>query len=403
MRILIVHNILNDSRSVSGVMTEYAHMANAWVEMGHQADFLVAKAGWPQFQRLAPKSRLVSSDGFFDATGYLSQTWRYLPAYAYRMFNAHWVRLPCRYDIIYASSQFVMEVYVARVLARRQRAKLVVKVQHVLAGQATRKGFFDRLFLWAERKSARWINKDADLLLALSSTVASHYHQVERSLGLRPTPILPSGCGIDLERLADVATEAKEFDVVFLGRLHEQKGVFELPHVWRRIVEAQPGARLLVIGEGPHRHATEQMFERMRLNSSVVFTGGIGEAEKNKLLGRSRVGLSLSYEEGWGLSITEFMALGLPVVAYELPVFEEVFPGHLELAPPHDMEAAASKVLGLLGDDQRRLSLGLKSKEFVARYDYRNMAQAELAKLSAVLEEGGSMAPSQTRSGTAEG
>ena len=63
MRVLIVHNILNDSRSVSGVMTEYVHMANAWIEAGHQTDFLVAKAGWPQFQRLAPKARLISSDG----------------------------------------------------------------------------------------------------------------------------------------------------------------------------------------------------------------------------------------------------------------------------------------------------------------------------------------------------
>jgi glycosyltransferase involved in cell wall biosynthesis len=384
MRILIVHNILNDSRSVSGVMTEYAHMANAWIEMGHQTDFLVAKAGWPQFQKLAPKSRLVSSDGIFDATGYMSKTWRYLPAYAYRMLAAHWVRLPCRYDIIYASSQFVMEVYVARVLARRQRAKLVVKVQHVLAGQAMRKGFFDRLFLWAERKSARWINKDANLLLALSSTVASQYARVEMSLGLPPTPILPSGCGIDLGRLADVPTAAKEFDVVFLGRLHEQKGVFELPHVWKRIAKIRPGARLLVIGEGPHRRRTEQMFESMNLASSVAFTGGIGEAEKNKFLGRSKIGLSLSYEEGWGLSITEFMALGLPVVAYELPVFEEVFPGQLELVPQHDAEKAALKVLRLLEDDHRRLSLGRQSKEFVAKYDYRIMAQAELAKLSAI-------------------
>jgi glycosyltransferase involved in cell wall biosynthesis len=383
---LIVHNILNDSRSVSGVLTEYAHMANAWIEAGHQTDFLVAKAGWPQFQKLAPRSRLINSDGLFDATRYLSQSWRYFPAYAYRMLTAHWVRLPARYDIIYASSQFIIEIYAARVLSRRQPAKLVVKIQHVLAGQAARKGFFDKLFLWAERRSARWINRRFDLLLGLSTTVAKHYQEFERSLGLSPRPIQSSGCGIDLERFSQVATSPKTFDVVVLGRLHEQKGIFELPLVWRRILDALPHARLLVIGEGPHRQRTEQLFAELGMTESVLFSGGISEPEKNKLLGQSKIGLSLSYEEGWGLSITEFLAVGLPVVAYDLPVFAEVFPGQLQVVKPHDQTEAASTIVVLLNDDERRTALGQRGKEFVARYDYRIMAQAELARLSALLD-----------------
>jgi glycosyltransferase involved in cell wall biosynthesis len=384
MRVLIVHNILNDSRSVSGVLTEYAHMANAWTEAGHQTDFLVAKAGWPQFQKLAPKAGLISSDNLFDGTRYLAKSWRYFPAYGYRMLTAHWVRLADRYDVVYASSQFVMEVYAAMVLARRQQAKLVVKVQHVLAGQATRKGLFDKLFLWAERKSAYWIHDRADLVLALSSTVARNYQRLQQSLGLAPSQILPSGCGIDMARFAQIPTSVKEFDVIFLGRLHEQKGLFELPHVWRLVLNKMPNARLLIIGEGPHRQRAEELFTQLAVRDSVVFTGGIAESEKNRLLGRSKVGLSLSYEEGWGLSITEFLAAGFPVVAYDLPVFEEVFPGQLEIIRPHDQEAAAARVLDLLVDEPRRIALGQAGRKFVERYDYRAMAQAELAKLQAI-------------------
>ena len=386
MRILIVHNTLNDSRSVSGVMTEYIHMANAWIEAGHQTDFVVAKAGWPQFQRLAPKSRLINSDGLFNATRYLAQTWRYFPAYAYRLLTAHWLRLPDRYDVVYASGQFILEVYTARVLARRQGSKLVVKIQHVLTGQGARRGFFDRLFIWAEKQSARWINREADLILALSSTVAEHYHSLERSLGLQPSSILPSGCGIDLARFADTPPLPKQFDVVVLGRLHEQKGIFELPQVWQRVIAKRREARLVVIGEGPHRERVENMFAELGLQESVRFTGGVSELERNQLVAQSRVGLSLSYEEGWGLSITEFMALGLPVVAYELPVFHEVFPGQLELVPPHQPITAADRLLELLGDEPRRLKLGAQGRAFVARYDFRIMAEQELAKLQHVAD-----------------
>ena len=55
------------------------------------------------------------------------------------------------------------------------------------------------------------------------------------------------------------------------------------------------------------------MFGELGLAHTVTFTGGIPEKEKNDLLCRSRIGLSLSFEEGWGLSINEFLATGIPV------------------------------------------------------------------------------------------
>jgi glycosyltransferase involved in cell wall biosynthesis len=384
MRILIVLNILNDSRSISGGLIEYVNMANAWIEAGHQTDFLAAKATAPIFERLTPKSRLINSDGIFDATRYLSKTWLYFPAYAYRMLTAHWVHSEEPYDIVYSSSQFIVDVYTARVLARRQHAKFVVKIQHVLAGRPARTGFINRLLLWSERTSARWINRRADLLLCLSSTVGRHYEEIEKSLGMTPRQIVASGCGIDVNRFSLIPTSPKNFDVVVLGRLHEQKGIFELPKVLQEIVAHIPGARMLIIGEGPHRQAAEQLFAELGLKESVQFTGGIPEADKNKLLGQSKIGLSLSYEEGWGLSITEFLAIGLPVVAYELPVFEEVFPNQLDLVCPRDAKGAAAKVITLLKDPALRAVRGQSGKQFVARYDYRRMAQAELARLKAI-------------------
>ena len=54
MRILIVHNTLNDSRSVNGVLRHYVLMAKAWISDGHTTDFLAAKAAQPQLAALAP-------------------------------------------------------------------------------------------------------------------------------------------------------------------------------------------------------------------------------------------------------------------------------------------------------------------------------------------------------------
>src|SRR5437879_3197759 len=198
MRILIVHNTLNDSRSISGVLRHYTWMANEWIKAGHLTDFVAARCGFSQIRALAPQSRLFSSDDFFDATQYLSQTWRYFPAYGYRMASAHWLRLPERYDVIYASTQLIVEVYAAMILARRQKTRLVAKVHHVLAAQAGRVGFFDRLFLWSERKTTRWLNAHADLILCGTELVAQDFDRLERSLGLSERPTVHIGYGLEL-------------------------------------------------------------------------------------------------------------------------------------------------------------------------------------------------------------
>ncbi len=391
MNILVVHNTLNDSRSVNGVLRHYVLMAREWIRLGHPTDFVVARAGWPQLRDLAPQSELICSDRWFDATRHLAQTWRYLPAFAWRMLTAHWVPLPRRYDVVIASSPFVFEVYPAMVLARRTGARLAVKVHHVLNAQPGRRGLFDRLYLRTEEESCRWLNRHAAVVFCNVQSVAEDYRRLEVRLGLEPREALPTGNGVDLDAFDRVPEVPKRFDAVFLGRLHEHKGVFDLPDYWAEVVRQRPGARLIVIGAGPRRQRTEELLKAKGVLASVTFTGGISETEKNQRLREAKVGISLSYEEGWGLSITEFMASRLPVVTYQLAVYDEVFSGRLERVPLGDWRAAAERTVALLSNQARLQETGHAHRAFVQRYDHRRLAARELAALEAVVaaEPGG--------------
>lgn len=384
MRILIVHNTLNDSRSVSGVLRHYAWMANEWHQAGHATDFVVARCGWPQLRELAPDALLFSSDNLFDATRYLAQTWRYFPAYGWRMASAHWLRVPRRYDVVYASTQLIVEVYGAMVLARRLGAHLVAKVHHVLAAQSQRTGLFDRLFLWSERRTTRWLHDRASQVICGTQLVADDFNALEKRLGLSASKTVQIGYGIDLEAMAVGESGSKRYDAVLLGRLHQHKGIFELPEIWKRVTERRPGARLLVIGEGPHRPRMQELFEAAGLGGAVEFTGGIGEARKNELVRRAKIGLSLSFEEGWGLSINEFLAAGLPVVAYDLPIFAHVFPSQLDLVKPKEREVFADRIVRWLEDGSGRNERAAAGREFVKRYDFRAVARQELAVLESL-------------------
>ena len=381
MRILIVHNTLNDSRSLSGALRHFLYMAEEWTAAGHQTDFLAARCGFKTIGDLARSSRLISSDNIFDATEYLTQTWRYFPAYGFRMVTPHFTRLPDRYDVVLASTQLIVEVYPALVIARRHRAKLVAKVHHVLAAQEKRVGAFDRLFLWSERKTTRWLSKHGDLVICGTKFVESDYKKLEDRLGLKHAPTAASGYGVDLAKMPDSSSAPKNYDVVHLGRLHEHKGVFHLAPLWKKVMEKMPDAKLLVIGEGPHRPRVEQMFAELGIAQHVRFTGGIPEAEKDRLIGESKIGLSLSFEEGWGLSINEFLAAAIPVVAYALPIFDTVFPNQLYGVKVGDIDGATANILRLLDRDAERKEVGQRGRSFVMQYDYRNVAKSELKLL----------------------
>ncbi len=378
MNILLVHNSLNDSTSVSGVLKHYALVAKGWIEQGHTTDFLVATAGFPQVADLCPVAGKVSSDRWFNASSYIEQTWRYFPAYGWRLLNAHVQRFERKYDIVYASNFLIFEVYPAWVIARRHRARFVVKAQHVLHAQPKRESVFDRLFLATERMAAKIANRHADLIMCLSDVVGRDYRALEEDLGLPTSNVITVGCGLDFADIDATPQVSKEYDVVFLGRMHEQKGVFELPDVWRRVNRQCPEARLLVIGEGPHRPDTQKLIDEAGLSGTVTFAGGVPEKEKNRLLAASSIGLSLSYEEGWGLSVTEYLAAGLPVAAYDLPVFQSEFEGHLTLHTRGDQDAVAQTLVDWLLNPTVAEQVGKKGREFVHRFDYRTVAQEEL-------------------------
>ena len=386
VRVLLVHNILNDSRSVSGVLKHYLLMAKGWHSLGVKTDFYMAKAGFKQVGDQVPDAGLISSDSLFDATNYITQTWRYFPAYGLRTASALWTKLDHTYDLVYATNQPIFEVFPARHLARRQKAKLAVKYHHVLSAQPKRGAGFDKLFLKSEEITTRWLNKEADLIICSTPGVDRDFHQLEARLGLQPRETKVIGYGLEMDELLREVPAEKRYDAVYLGRLHEHKGALDLPEVWAEAVRQQPQAKLLVIGEGPRRPVVQQKCAELGIANSITFTGGIPEQQKNDLLRQCRIGLSLSYEEGWGLSVTECMAFGMPVVAYHLPIFDHVFGTNLEYVPRGDKPAFAKTLAALIANPDRQSIMGNRNREFVRKYDYREVARQELAAMEALFK-----------------
>jgi len=107
-----------------------------------------------------------------------------------------------------------------------------------------------------------------------------------------------------------------ELQVVFLGRLHADKGVFRLLEIWPRL-NIQP-AHLHFHGDGPERASLEQAIRDRNLLSRATVHGAAAPEELPAIFDRADLLVLPSAGEGLPLVLMESMAYGVPFVATDV-------------------------------------------------------------------------------------
>ncbi|MFE7133986.1 glycosyltransferase family 4 protein [Streptomyces sp. NPDC057638] len=163
--------------------------------------------------------------------------------------------------------------------------------------------------------------------------------------------------------------------VVCLGRLCRQKGQDVLLTAWPRVLAEVPGARLLLVGDGPERASLDRAAP-----PGVHLTGAV--ADPRPALRAADLVVLPSRWEGMALAPLEAMACGTPVVVTDVSGAREALPaGHdtHALVPPEDPGALAAALIALLTDAPLRATLGDQARAHVrATADIRQTAAAVL-------------------------
>lgn len=103
------------------------------------------------------------------------------------------------------------------------------------------------------------------------------------------------------------------YDVVYLGRLTEQKNPNRLLRVFRGLVDELSDVKIAVIGTGELEGETHEEAKRLNLESNVTFLGF--QSNPYKILHDSKLMIMTSLWEGTPMCILEAMSLGVPVVS----------------------------------------------------------------------------------------
>ncbi|SCF72553.1 Glycosyl transferases group 1 [Streptomyces sp. Ncost-T6T-2b] len=159
--------------------------------------------------------------------------------------------------------------------------------------------------------------------------------------------------------------------VVCVGRLTRQKGQDVLLRAWRRM--AVPGARLVLVGDGPDRDGLEASAP-----PGVLFTGGCEDVRP--WIHAADVLVLPSRWEGMALAPLEAMACGRAVVLTDVNGARESLPPGDEdhcLVPPEDPAALAAALTALLTDPDLREAVSRRALRHTrAAFDVRRTAGA---------------------------
>lgn len=276
------------------------------------------------------------------------------------------------------------------VLARMIRKPLVFDYQGSLTEEMLDHGFLRRngRIQANLRRIERRINRLADVIVTSSDNARERL--IEQGLGAgRLTTIMDA---VDTDRFSPAAVPDTDRQalrrlfglppsarvIVYLGLLAPYQGSDLLLQAARIVLERVPEAFFLVMGF-PGNEDYRRMADALGLGRHISLPGRVPylDAHRYLALGEIAVAPKMSLTEGNG-KLYNYMAMGLPVVAFEAPANREIL-GDLGIYARHgDARDFAGKLIGLLEQPELAATLGVRLRDQAIRHLAWNSRIGEL-------------------------
>ncbi|MEK6720147.1 MAG: glycosyltransferase family 4 protein [Chloroflexota bacterium] len=156
----------------------------------------------------------------------------------------------------------------------------------------------------------------ADHQIAVSTFTARRLARGRRAS--RPIDVV--GNGVDLAMMAPRRQRARGADVLFVGRLIDEKRVDLLIRAVGALAGRFPDVRCVIAGDGPERLRLTELATELGVADRVVFAGRVPDAEVIRLMRASRILVLPSIREGYGIAVVEGQACGLVPVVVRSPL-----------------------------------------------------------------------------------
>jgi phosphatidyl-myo-inositol alpha-mannosyltransferase len=211
--------------------------------------------------------------------------------------------------------------------------------------------------------------------LAWRVAVSRRAEEVARSRIGGDFEVVPNGLRTQPFRTATPADLGPGRKLLFVGRLHPRKGFLAAVAAFDLIAAEHPDVQMVVAGDGEQRDAVSKLRPEHRVRVRMLGTVPHEDlpaihAACDLYLGPAAGG------ESFGVVLVEAMAAGLPVVASDIPGYQEVVDDGVEgfLVPAGDPARLAEAALRVLEDPELATRLGEAGRRRAAQFDWEVVA-----------------------------
>lgn len=166
--------------------------------------------------------------------------------------------------------------------------------------------------------------------------------------------------------------------ILSVTRFTDQKRVDRLIKAFASVCESSKDAKLEIYGEGDLQPEIEKLIERFGLGNRVSIRPPVPQKELREVYNRAAIVVLNSFQEGFGLALSEAMLCGTAVIGTASGGITDIIENEKRglLVPVDDPPALAGAISRLLGDAELRENLAREGQRFASE-NYASMAMAK--------------------------
>lgn len=274
------------------------------------------------------------------------------------------------FDVIDAQQFPYLPCYSAKVHSKLGRTPLVITWHEVW-------GNYWREYLGIKGLLGMMVERGAFKLPDRIIPVSERVREDLAAMGVRAEKMEVVPNGVDQQKIDSVEVKEQVYDVIYVGRLSSHKRVDLLINAVSLVREDMPKIRCGIVGDGPELAELTRIAEELKVKENVDFLGFLdSEEELIAKMKSSKIFVLPSTREGFGISLLEANACGLPAVvvnARKSAAASLIKEGVNGLVCDLSARSMASKIEDVLKNNFYKKMSG-SSKEFAKGYDWEEIA-----------------------------
>lgn len=223
--------------------------------------------------------------------------------------------IKAKFDVVDVDSMPFFPLFSMRLVCLLKRKRLYATWHEVWDKNAWQEylgGFAGSVALLVERSA----------MMMPSEIIANSEHTTQRlkEAGFkRPIHTIP--LGVDIESILTIKPHEQVSDVIYVGRLLDNKNVNVLVRSLAILKEDFPKIQALIIGKGPEKAKLFALTAELGLEGNITYFDSVESHEElYSLIKASKMLVLPSVREGFGIVVAEAMACDIPTITTRHPL-----------------------------------------------------------------------------------